>query len=73
MPALKKSREEKMLDLIGRCLRGETNKERLCREMGVCEKTLANKSADPGSLTLEKFLAVAPMIGLEIEIRPKGI
>lgn len=77
MPKIKRTREERMIALIGRSLAGarqtqEVSDERLCAEMGCSKNTLAAKIKDSGKLRVEQFLAVAPLIGLEVEIRPVG-
>lgn len=65
------------LDLFGRCLAGarrnrEVSDIRLCAEMGCNRNTLSRKSKHPEEMSVEQLFAVAPLIGLEIIIRPKG-
>lgn len=65
------------IDLIGRCLAGarrnrEVSDIRLCAEMGCNRNTLLRKSKHPEEMSVEQLFAVAPLIGLEIIIRPKG-
>jgi hypothetical protein len=72
------SREDRIAALIGRSLAGaqktrEVSTERLCHIMGVSRSTLEARQKRPEKLTVEELLAVAPYIGLEIEIHPKGI
>lgn len=78
MPTVRTSREEKMTALVGRSLAGarrtkEVSTDRLCHLMGVSRSTLEARERRPEKMTVEELLAVAPYIGLEIEIHPKGI
>ena len=78
MPTLKKTREEKMIALVGRSLAGahktrEVTEDRLCEAMRIGRSTLYHRERQPEKMTVEELLAVAPIIGLEITINPKGI
>ena len=71
------AREDRIVALIGRSLAGarrnrEVSDIRLCAEMGCNKNTLSRKSKHPEEMSVEQLFAVAPLIGLEIIIRPKG-
>jgi hypothetical protein len=77
MPAIKRTREERLTALIRRSLAGarktqEVSDVRLCAEMGCGKNTLYHKMQNPEKMSVEQLFAIAPLIGLEIEIRPVG-
>lgn len=77
MPTIKRTREERLTALIRRSLAGarktqEVSDVRLCAEMGCSKNTLNAKIRNPEKMSVAQLIAVAPLIGLEVNIRPIG-